>query len=177
MAYTINVTNGTATERIVNGTYAVTAAVTGFNNASILPTSVTVEAGTDTYAFTIAATGALTLHVTENGQSDGTAVAGATFARCDSAGTTYGTPITTDASGDATFSNVPFAATGAPLIYYKQTGSDGSHEFDPALTNTSMVTASQTNQIANALAAERTVNMTDANYANLPIAAGSITLT
>jgi hypothetical protein len=177
MAYTINVTNGTATERIVNGTYAVTAAVTGFNNASILPTSVTVEAGTDTYGFTIAATGALTLHVTEEGTAGGTDVVGATFVRCDSAGTAYGTPITTDANGEATFADVPFAATGAPLIYFRQTASDGSHEFDPALTSTSMVAATQTNEIANPLAAERTINMTDANYANLPIAAGSITLT
>jgi len=125
---------------------------------------------------TIASTGTLTLHVTENGTAGGTPIVGATFIRCDSGGTTYGTAITSDASGNAIFGQVPFAATGAPLIYYKQTGSDGDHEFNPALVNTTMTISTQTIEVTNTLAAQRTIALTDANYASLPIVSGSITL-
>ena len=119
--YVINITNGTGTGAILNDTYNVTSSVTGYNNASISPASVDVVSGTNTYAFTIAATGTLTLHVTETGESTGTPIVGATFVRTDASGNTYGTPVTSDASGDAVFNNVPYDANNAPLIYYKQT--------------------------------------------------------
>ncbi len=174
--YVISITNGTGTGAVLNGTYGVTAAVTGYDNLSVNPASETITAGVDTYALTIAATGTLTLHVTEDGTAGGTPIVGATFVRADSAGTTYGTPISTDVNGDAVFPFVPFAASGAPLIYYYQTASDGDHEFDPALLNTSMTTSTQTLQVTNAPAAVRTFNFTDSNYAGLPIASGSLTL-
>lgn len=104
-------------------------------------------------------------------------MAGAVFARCDSAGNVYGTPITTDVNGAADFPYVPFAASGAPLIYYKQTASDGDHEFDPALTSTTMTTATKTVQVANTPAVTRTITLTDPNYTGLPIASGTLTLT
>lgn len=174
--YVISISNGAGSEAILNGSYPVTSSVTGYNNASILPTTATIVAGTNSYAFTIASTGTLTLHVTEDGTSGGTPVVGATFFRCDSGGTTYGSAITSGANGNAVFNNVPFAATGAPLIYYKQTGSDGNHEFSPALVNTTMTADTQTIEVTNAPAASRTIGLTDFNYANLPIETGTITL-
>ncbi len=174
--YVINISNGSGTGRVLNGQYSVAADVTGYNNASVLPATQDVTARTNSYAFTIASTGTLTLHVTEDGTAGGTPIVGAAFARCDSGGTTYGAAVTSDASGNAVFDFVPFAATGAPLIYYKQTASDGDHEFDPSLVNTTMTTSAQTIEVTNSLAAMRTLSMTDANYANLPIASGSITL-
>ena len=71
MAKTINIVNGTGTSNLINDTYSVAAQVTGYNNASIDPSSVTVVEGTNTYAFTIAATGTLTLHVSDDGTSTG----------------------------------------------------------------------------------------------------------
>lgn len=174
--YVINITNGTGSGRVLNGEYSVTANVTGYDNASILPATQEITAGTDSYAFTIASTGTLTLHVTEDGTAGGTPVVGATFLRCDSGGATYGAAVTSDASGNAVFNFVPFAAADAPLIYYKQTASDGDHEFNPALVNTSMTASTQTIEVTNSLAALRTVALTDTNYANLPIETGSITL-
>lgn len=174
--YVIDISNGSGTGRVLNGQYSVTAAVTGYNNASVLPVTQDVTSGTNSYAFTIASTGTLTLHVTEDGTAGGTPVVGATFARCDSGGTTYGAAVTSDVSGNAVFDYVPFAAAGAPLIYYKQTASDGDHEFDPSLVNTTMTASTQTIEVTNSLAAMRTLNMTDANYANLPIVSGSVTL-
>ena len=58
-----------------------------------------------------------------------------------------------------------------------QTASDGGHEFDGSVQNTSLTTSSETNQIQNPVGALRTINLTDANYANLPIESASITLT
>jgi hypothetical protein len=174
--YVINIADGTGSERILNGDYAVSASVTGYDDTTILPITQNVSAGTNSYAFTIASAGTLTLHVSEDGTSGGTPVVGATFARCDSGGTVYGSAVTSDSSGDAVFHYVPFAATGAPAIYYKQTSSDGDHEFSSTLVNTTMTASTQTIEVTNTLAAQRTITLTDEHYANLPIVSGSITL-
>lgn len=176
MAKSVTITNGTGTTELINGTYTVTAEVSGYNNTSINPDSITVDAATNTYAFTISATGSLTLHVTDNGTSTGTPIIGATFVRTDSTGTEYGTPITTDAAGNAVFNNVPFAETGAPTIYYKQTASDGEHEFDNTVQNTTLTASTETIEIQNTVGATRTINLTDANYENLPIDNATLTL-
>ena len=177
MAKVVNITNGTGTAELINDTYTVTAEVSGYSNSSINPASLSVTEGVDTYAFTISAEGALTLHVTEDGTSTGTPIVGATFVRTDSTGTEYGSAITTDTNGDAIFNNIPFAASGAPVIYFKQTASDGDHEFSQAVQNTTMTTSASTVEIQNTVGATRTINLTDANYANLPIDSGSLTLT
>ena len=163
MAKTVTITNGTGTAELINDTYAVTANVTGYDNTSINPDSLTVVSGTNNYAFTISATGTLTLHVTEDGTTTGTPIVGATFIRTDSSGAEYGSVITTDTNGDAVFNNVPYDATNAPLIYYKQTASDGNHEFDGTVQNTSLTTQTSTVQITNQPGATSTINLTDAN--------------
>lgn len=176
MAKIINITNGTGTSDIVNGSYGVEANVVGYDNTSINPSTVNIEAGTNSYAFTISADGILTLHVTEDGTQGGTPVVGAIFVRTDSEGNEYGSPITSDAQGDAVFNNVPYADSGAPLIYYKQTASDGNHEFDNTLKNTSLTSSTGTVEVQNPLGATRTINLTDANYSNLPIDSATLTL-
>ena len=176
MAKTVTITNGTGTAELINDTYSVTANVTGYDNTSINPNSLTVVSGTNNYAFSISATGTLTLHVTEDGTTTGTPIVGATFVRTDSAGTEYGSPITTDSNGDAVFNNMPFDATNAPTIYYKQTASDGNHEFDATVQSTTMTTSTETIEIINQPGATRTITLTDSNYADLPLT-GSLTLT
>ena len=177
MAKIVNITNGTGTGNIINGNYTITSDVNGYDNSTINPQSLSVVDGTNSYAFTISATGTLTLHVTEDGTSSGTPIVGATFVRTDSAGTEYGASITTDSSGDAIFNNVPFSSTDAPLVYYKQTASDGDHEFDNTVQSTSLSTQTQTLEIQNTLGALRTITLTDSNYTNLPVGTGSLTLT
>lgn len=172
----ITITNGTGSADVINGTYDVEATVTGYDNASISPNEVDIEDGTNSYAFTISATGTLTLHVTDTGTASGTPIEGATFVRTDSNGTEYGTPITSDSNGNAVFNNVPFAPTNAPTIYYKQTSSDGDHEFDNTVQSTTMTTSTSTVEVENPVGATRTFTLTDANYANLPIDSGTLTL-
>lgn len=177
MAKIVNITNGVGTGNLINSTYTVTSNVNGYENTTINPNNVTISEGTNTYPFTISATGTLTLHVTEEGTSEGTPIVGATFIRTDSTGTEYGNPITTDTQGNAVFNNVPFSTTDAPLIYYKQTASDGDHEFVSTVQNTSLTTSTQTNEIQNTVGALRTINLYDANYENLPIDSGTLTFT
>ena len=177
MAKNVIINNGTGSASMINGNYDVTANVTGYDNSSINPSSIQVIAGTNTYALTIAATGALTLHVTEDGTTSGTPIVGATFIRTDSEGNEYGNAITTDQEGNAVMSNVPFDTTDAPTIYYKQTASDGEHEFVSTVQSTTMTSSTATIEIENTLGATRTINVTDANYTNLPIASGTITFT
>lgn len=176
MAKSVIITNGTGTSNLINDTYSVTASVTGYDNTSIDPTSISVVEGTNTYAFTISATGTLTLHVSEDGTSTGTPIVGATFVRTDSSGTEYGSPITSDSNGDAVFNNMPFDSTNAPTIYFKQTASDGDHEFSSAVQSTTMTISTNTLEIQNTLGALRTINLTDENYANLPVD-GTLNLT
>ena len=177
MTKIININNGTGTGELINGTYTVSSEVNGYDNSSINPASVTVVDGTNNYAFTVGATGTLTLHVTDDGTTTGNPIIGATFYRTDGNGTEYGSIITTDSNGDAVFNNVPYAATESPTIYYKQTASDGEHEFDTTVQSTSMATSTSTIQVENPVGATRTITLTDANYSNLPISTGTITFT
>ncbi len=177
MAKIINIVNGTGSGELINGSYTVSADVAGYNNASLNPENITVSAEVTNYDFTISANGTLTLHVTENGTSTGVAIVGASFIRTDASGTEYGDAITTDTEGNAVFNNVPFDEANAPIIYFKQTASDGSHEFDANVQNTTLNTQTATLEIQNSVGATRTINLTDANYANLPIDTGTLTFT
>ena len=177
MAKIVNITNGTGSVELINDTYTVTADVTGYDNTTINPNSINVTSGINNYDFAIAATGTLTLHVTDTGLSTGTPIVGAIFIRTDSTGTEYGSQITTNSNGDAIFNNVPFDATNAPTIYFKQTASDGDHEFDNTVQSTTLTSSTQTLEIQNPTGASRTINLTDSNYSNLPIESGSITFT
>lgn len=174
--YSIAITNGTGTEEILKDTYSVSALVNGYDNATIEPDSMIVADGTTTQAFTIAADGTLTLHVTEDGTAEGTPIVGATFIRLDSAGNEYGEEITSDANGDAVFENVPYSATETINIYYKQTASDGEHDFDDTQQTTSLTAQTGTEEIENPGPQTVTITLTDANYENLPIEEGTINL-
>lgn len=171
---TINIVNGTGSANVVNGTYDVTADVVGYDNSTISPNTVTITEGTNTYPFTIAANGTLTLTVTDDGTDTGTPVVGAVFYRTDSEGTTYGDAITTNAEGQAVFDNVPYG-DNAPAVYFKQTESAEGYEFDDAVQSVTLTTQTETENIQNTLAALRTFTLYDANYENLPVD-GTITL-
>ncbi|MGN1337136.1 MAG: hypothetical protein ACI4WW_01520 [Candidatus Coprovivens sp.] len=175
--YIVNITNGQGQANILRDTYNVTANVEGYDNSTITPQSITYDGTQTTYNFTIAANGTLTLHVTEDGTSLGTPIEGATFVRTDSTGTeTYGSTVTTDASGNAVFANVPYDATTDISVYYKQTSSDGDHTFDDTVKEVKLTLKTTTVEVINEGTSEITIKLTDANYENLPIASGTITL-
>lgn len=174
--YNVTIVNGQGTADVLKDTYSVTADVPGYTNNTINPSSLTYDGTTNSYSFTIAADGTLTLHVTEDGTSLGTPIVGATFIRTDALGNEYGTAVTTDASGNAVFANVPYDATTDISVYYKQTSSDGDHTFDDTVKEVKLTLQTTTVEVINEGTSEITIKLTDANYENLPITSGTITL-
>lgn len=172
----IIINNGSGQANITNGTYQASAQATGYDSSKLTPQSVEITSEINTYSFTIEANGTLTLHVTENGQASGTPVVGATFVRCDKNGTAYGTPITSNSEGNAVFEKVPYAASDSLKVYYKQTASDTSHTFDDTLQTLTLTSETTIQEVTNALAPQKTFTLLDANYSNLPIENGTITL-
>lgn len=175
-SYKITIVNGEGTAEVLKDNYTVTVASTGYDESTILPSTVDITSEEDSYSFTVGATGTLTLHVSDSGTPDGTAIVGATFVRCDSEGNTYGSPIESDNNGNAVFNNVPYASTEAPIIYYKQTASDGEHDFDTTLQQISLEEETLTKEVLNSAAALKTFTITDANYNGLPIVSAEIGL-
>lgn len=177
--HNIPITNGVGSLALTDGNFTVTATANGYDASTIDPATVEVVEGTDSYAFTIAATGTLTLHVSDDGTDVGVPVVGATFVRCDAEGNTYGDAITSNDEGNAIFENVPFGTEeeAGPTIYYKQTASDGSHTFSEELQTTTITADAATIEITNAEAVAREFSLTDANYSGLPLADAEIVLT
>lgn len=175
--HVIPITNGVGSKELANGTYTVTSLTPGYDDTTIAPSTQEITEEIDTYNFTIAATGTLTLHVTDDGTDIGIPIVGASFYRCDADGNNYGEAIISDDDGNAIFNNVPHSIEGnAPVVYFKQTESDGEHDFNVELQNTTLTEETQTLEITNPAATTRTIHLTDANYPNLPIANGEITL-
>lgn len=172
----VPITNGQGSLGLTNATYTITSDTNGYDNASITPAEQEISEGVNEYAFTIAGAGTLTLHVSDDGTEAGVPIVGAKFARCDAESNTYGDEIVSDDDGNAVFNLVPFAAENAPNIYYKQTLSDGQHEFDSALQTATLAGETLLVEITNTEAVSRSFTFTDANYANLPIADGNIEL-
>ena len=175
--HTIPITNGKGSIELVTGTYNAQASAGGYDASTLNPKSVTIIDGTDTYAFTISATGVLTLHVTDNGDpSTGVQIIGAKFIRTNSTGTIVGKEITTNTDRDAVFNNVPFAESGSTAIYYKQISSDGGHTFDDTVKSITMTEAAETVQITNTTAPVRNFKLMDSSYPNIQITKAQITL-
>lgn len=171
------ISNGVGSIDLINGNYNVSGEVNGYNNSTLNPSTINVVEGENEYSFTIAAEGVLTLHVSEEGTASSTPIVGAKFIRVDSEGNEYGSEITSDSEGNAVFNNVPYAEHDAPIIYYKQTAGDGSHEFVSTVQSTTLTTDAQTVEVENPLGDIRTIRLLDANYANLPIDSATLSLT
>lgn len=176
MEYIVPITNGIGSKELIDGNYSVTSNVSGYDNNTLSPNKISVSDDVSTYEFTVAATGKLTLHVSDNGTIYGVPIISASFYRCDASGKVYGEKLTTDMSGMVVFNNVPYAATNAPFVYFKQVEGDLEHTFNKEVQKVALVKEETTLEIENAPAPERTFKLTDANYAGLPIEDGEIIL-
>lgn len=172
----IPITNGKGSKELADGSYTVEATASGYDASTITPSTQEITEGVDSYSFTLAATGVLTLHVTDDGTDIGIPIVGASFHRCDQEGTTYGEAIVSGEDGNAIFNAVPYDADTPPIVYFKQINSDGEHTFDGTLQNVEMDAETKVVEIANGDAPTREFTLTDANYEGLPIADGEITL-
>lgn len=164
--YDISIVNGQGTEEVLKGSYSVTGNFPGYDATTLTPTTVTIGDET-TYAFTISATGALTVHVSDGA---GTDIVGATLTLTDENGVAIGEVQTTDASGNVTFANVPYGTeTGVPAVYFKQLTSDGAHEFSEEVQSTTLTTQAETYEVTNTPAETKTFTVADANYTSIPV--------
>lgn len=176
MEYIVPITNGIGSKELNAGNYSVTAEVLGYDNTTLSPSNIKISSDVSTYDFTVAATGKLTLHVSDDGTALGLPIVGATFYRCDSSGKTYGSAIFTDSVGIAVFNNVPYDDANSIFVYFKQVEGDLEHIFSKEVQKTTLSKSEVTLEILNAPAPERTFTLTDANYAGLPIEDGEIIL-
>lgn len=163
--YELTFTNGTASKVLPAGKYTVTSNVPGYTG-TLSPTSFTATKSAGTQAFTIAATGTMTITVNETGASGGTAVTGGSFIRCNTNGTTnYGTSKTVSSSGICTFDNVPFGNTQAPAKFYiKQLTSDSGHNVQDGIIEVTMPQQSSTMYVKNEVGATQQFTLADSNY-------------
>lgn len=175
--YNVNIVDGEATVDLPTGDYTVSAVtVDGYQLDTLTPTTITVTETSTNHDFTIAATGNLTLHVSVDGAPGGTAVAGATFARCDKDGNIIaGSEQTTDASGTITFSNTPY---GDPTskIYIKNTVAPLGYALIEDILEFSPTSQTETFEVAVPLVYTQTIGLTDANYSGLGIENATLTI-
>lgn len=175
--YDVSITNGSGSSEILNGTYSITSNIKGYDNTTIDPKSVTFDVSTNTLELTIDGSATLTLHVSEDGTSSGTAVSGATFQRCNEDGSiSYGSPVTSDLTGNAVLEHLPYDIQDGMTIYYKQINSDGQHEFDSSVKNILMDNNTKLVEVTNTKATLRTIIVKDKYYSGVSDLNGTISL-
>ena len=173
----VPITNSLGSLEIVNGNYNVSAEVPGYDSTTLTPKSIEIVNDTETYNFTISATGTLTIHVADTGSSTtGIQIVGAKFIRTDYQGNETGVEITTDTDGNAKFTNVPFSPSKSSKIYFKQVSSDGKHTFSEELRSIEMKVNEEVVEIANPMAPLKRFTLMDSNFVNVPIEDGDLYL-
>ncbi len=173
--YNVTITNGTGSQAMQKGTYAVTATATGYDESTLTPTTFTASETEGSQSFTLRANGTLTFNVNETGAAGGTPITSGSIVMTDSTGATeYGQPVTIGADGNAVFNNVPYDAAGFQL-YFKQLSTDDNHNIFEGVIPVSMTAQTQTEYIQNTATAVQTFNLTDETY-GLPIS-GSLNFT
>ncbi len=175
--YNVTITNGTGSQVMQKGTYAVAATAPGYDESTLTPTTFTATEAEGSQAFTLTANGTLTLIVNDTGAAGGTPITSGSIVMTDATGATeYGQPVTIGANGEAVFNNVPYGSTTDPFqLYFKQlTTADGYNIFDGVIS-VSMTAQTQTEYVQNTAAAVQTFTVTDATY-GMPVD-GSLTFT
>ena len=140
---------------------------------TLSPTSYTVSSSSSTGAFTLSASGTLTIVFNETGAQGGTPITSGSVVMTDSTGEVqYGSVVTIDSNGTAIFNNVQYGSAQSPYtLYFKQLTSDEDHNIYESVFTVGMGAQTQTEYILNT-PKETTQNftLTDANYSGLPVA-------
>ncbi len=169
--YSVTITNGTGSTTMQEGTYNVSVDASGYDAASLSPTTYTVTRSEGSGAFTVSAVGTLTLSFNETGASGGNPITAGSVIMTDSTGTSeYGSAVTIGTNGDAVFEYVPYGTIGEPItLYFKQLSSDGNHYVESGVISVAMNSIIKTSYVQNLPFAEQTLSLTDANYSGLNV--------
>ena len=171
--YNVTILNGEGTQEMEVGSYSVSATYApGYDATTLNPTILNVSTSPTTEAFTLSATGTLTITFNETGEEGGTPITSGSVVMTDSTGETqYGTPIEIDTNGTAVFNNVPYGSTEmAYTLYFKQLTSDENHNIYQDVFTVGMGAQTQQEYIINTpKIVTQNFTLTDANYTGLPI--------
>ena len=171
--YNVTIINGNGSQTMNAGEYTVSAIYApGYDMATLSPTTFTANSTTGTGAFTLAATGTLTITFNETGAEGGTPITSGTVVMTNSTGETqYGSIVQIDENGTATFNNVPYGSEQAAYtLYFKQLTSDENHNIYENVFAIGMGSQTQQEYILNTpKAVLQNFTLTDANYPNLPV--------
>ena len=171
--YNVTIANGTGSQTMNTGTYSV--AVTyapGYDMSTLSPTTFTADLSATTGAFTLGATGTLTITFNETGEAGGTPITSGSVVMTDATGATeYGSAVQIDSTGTATFNNVPFgSAEAAYTLYFKQLTTDENHNIYDGVFVVGMGASTQQEYVVNTPKSSlQNFTLTDANYTNLPV--------
>ena len=171
--YDVTITNGTGSQTMTIGEYTVSATYApGYDMSSLSPTTFSATSTTQTSAFTLSATGTLTIIFNETGAAGGTPITSGSVVMTNQDGTVeYGSAVQVDTNGTAVFDNVPYgSAQSAYTLYFKQLTSDENHNIYPDVFTVGMGDQTQTEYILNTpKSVLQNFTLTDANYPNLPV--------
>lgn len=172
--YTVTITNGTGSQMMNPGSYNISSSYApGYDMTTLSPTTYTATSPSGSGAFTIEATGTLTIIFNESGAQGGTPISSGTVVMTDQTGETqYGSVINIDSNGTAVFEKVPYGSAQSPYtLYFKQLSSDEDHNVYPNVFTVGMGDQTQTEYILNSLKpTNQTFTLTDATYTGLPVA-------
>lgn len=171
--YNVTITNGSGSQLMNPGEYTVSATYApGYDLTSLSPTTYTATVPSGTGAFTLEASGTLTIIFNETGAEGGTPITSGMVVMTDQTGNTqYGSVVNIDSSGTAVFNNVPYGSVGTPYtLYFKQLATDSDHNIYADVFTVSMESATQTEYILNThIPTTQTLSLTDTNYTGLPV--------
>lgn len=175
--YNVNIVDGVGSAQMKQGTYSVTVEANGFDPKSLSPTTYTATGEAGSQAFTVCASGVLTLIFNETGAAGGTPITGGSVVMTDSTGTArYGSAVSINSSGKAVFNNVPYSDDDPYVLYFLQLESDDDHNVYGSVITVSMSAQAQTEYVLNAPIAVQSFTLTDENY-GLPVAQATLTFT
>ena len=170
--YSVTITNGTGSQAMNPGEYEVTATYApGYDTTTLSPTTYTATSS-GSGAFTIEASGTLTIIFNETGAEGGTPINSGTVVMTDSTGETqYGSPVEINSNGTAIFNKVPYgSAQSAYTLYFKQLTSDENHNIYSEVFTVGMGSETQTEYILNSpKSTTQNFTLTDATYTGLPV--------
>lgn len=171
--YNVTIIDGKGSATMNAGEYEVLAIYApGYDMSTLSPTTYNVETGGETGAFTLSATGTLTITFNETGEEGGTPITSGSVVMTDSTGETqYGSVVQVDSNGTATFNNVPYGSEqSAYTLYFKQLTSDENHNIYDEVFAVGMGMQNQQEYVINTpKAVLQNFTLTDANYTNLPV--------
>lgn len=147
--------------------------IPGYTDAAV--NGFTITADTQTVTLQLTNTGTLRVTVVDD---LGAPISGSTLQMSNADGSAeYGAPVITNTAGEASFQNLPYGSTTAPINLWveQQDTTEGHIRVDPPQAVTMDETPKEVTMVNERITADVDVNAVDANYPGITPMNGSIT--